>query len=78
MKTPSDDPSRSSKALRSLMPAFQVGGVNPRVGQQLGPGAGHDDLTRGHHVTPVRQTQGVIGILLDQEDGDALLLVDLP
>ena len=47
------------------------------VGQQLRAGAGHGDVSRLQHVGQVRDLQRHVGVLLDQQHGDALA-VDLP
>ncbi|CAN4008483.1 hypothetical protein BFDFBN_BFDFBN_18075, partial [Dysosmobacter welbionis] len=47
------------------------------IGQQLRAGAGHGDVPRLQHIGQVRDLQGHVGVLLDQQYRHALA-VDLP
>src|SRR5690606_13720482 len=69
-------PSRAFTAA-SLMAAFEVGGAHLGPCQQLGTAAAQRDLAVDHDVASVRHLQGMEGVLLDQQNGDALALVDL-
>ena len=61
----------------ALMPAFEIGGADLRVGQQFASRAGHGDEAVDHHIAAMGQLQRVEGVLLDQEDGEPFLLVEL-
>src|SRR5215470_6978630 len=45
--------------------------------RQLRAGAGDRDLAHLEHVRPVGHPERGLGVLLDEQDGHALLLVDL-
>ena len=57
---------------RASVPALEIGGADLGVGEQLRAGAGHDDAAGGEHVGPVRDPQRLVGVLLDQQDGEPL------
>src|SRR5882757_7402231 len=44
--------------------------------EEPGAGIGHDDAPDLQHVAKVGGLQGHVGVLLDQQDGDAALAVD--
>src|SRR6185295_17780684 len=60
-----------------LVPAFEIGGADFRVGEEVAAGAAERDLAVHHYVAPVRQAQRMVGVLLDEEDRDALRAVDV-
>src|SRR5262252_5065648 len=55
----------------------KVGAPHGLVLRELRAGAGHRDLADLQHVGAVRHPERGLGVLLDQQDGHALLLVDL-
>src|SRR5262249_25433776 len=59
------------------MAALEIGGAHLGVAQQLGASAGERDLAVDHHVAAMGELEGMVGVLLDQEDGHLLLLVDV-
>src|SRR5215510_14291440 len=65
------------RVLPSSVAAFQVRGAHLGVGEQIAAGAGEGDEAVDHDVAAMRQPQGVVRVLLDQEHGDLLALVDL-
>src|SRR3954451_5368703 len=52
----------------------EVGVLHRRIVQQLRAGAGFDDPAGLQHVRPVRPGQCLLRVLLDQQDGRALLV----
>src|SRR5882757_1181124 len=73
-------PVRSSMAMSSRprsMPALEIGRAHLRIAQQLGAGPGQRDLAVDHDVAAMGELERVVGVLLDQEYRDLLLLVDV-
>src|SRR5690348_12396568 len=70
--------SMKALACRCLdMAAFEIGGAHLRVGHQGLAGARQHDAAVDHDIAAVGQLERVVGVLLDQEDGDPLALVDV-
>ena len=59
------------------LPTFQIGRTHLGAGQKLLAGTGEDDLPVLHDVAAMRRTQGVMGILFDEQDGHAVIAVQL-
>lgn len=60
----------------SLTPMLaQIGFLDFFVGQKLRAGAAHSDTAGFQHVGKIRGFQGHIGVLLNQQYGDALRLI---
>src|SRR5699024_1601343 len=55
----------------------QIGLLYRLVGEQLPAGTGEGDAPGLQHIAHVGDAQGHVGVLLDEQDGDPLL-VDLP
>src|SRR5437867_1683375 len=65
-------------ALRpSVTAALEIGRAHLGPGEELAAAAGERDAAVDHDVTAVGELQRVIGVLLDQEYGQPLLLVEL-
>src|SRR3954464_2768100 len=75
-KTGSETPS-SCSIMALLMPAFEVGGPNFLVRQQLAPSSLERDIAVDHDIAAMGQLEGVKVVLLDQEHGHFLLPVDV-
>src|SRR5262249_22526284 len=56
--------------------AFEIGGTDVLVGEQLLPGAGQRDMTGLHDIAAMREAKRVMRILLDEEHRYLLFLVD--
>ena len=61
----------------SARAAFEIGGAHLGIGQQFLAGAAHRHQAVDHHIAAVGELQRVEGVLLDQEDGQPLFLVQL-
>jgi hypothetical protein len=61
----------------SVPTSFEVCGAHLGVGQQLGSGAAEHDPPGLHHIAAMSQPQRMMGVLLDEEHGHVLPLVDL-
>src|SRR6185312_17245853 len=59
----------------SARTAFEIRGADMLVREQLGAGAGQGDVAGLHHIAAMRETERVMRVLLDQENGDLLLAV---
>src|SRR4051794_32966799 len=56
-------------------PAFEIGGADLRALQQLGAAAAQGDQAVDHDVAAVREAQRMVGVLLDDQHGEAVLPV---
>src|SRR5262245_14747325 len=66
----------SSSLSTSSVPAFEIGGAYFRIGEKFAPRPRQRDLPVHHDVAAMSETQRVERILLHQENGHALLLID--
>jgi hypothetical protein len=58
--------------------AFEIGGADLGIGKKLLAGAAHRHLAVHHHVGAVRKPERGERVLLDEENGQPLRLVELP
>src|SRR5690606_19837821 len=58
-------------------PALEVGGTDLLASQKFRPRSRQGDASVDHHIAPVRELQGVVGVLLDEKDREPLLLVEI-
>src|ERR1700761_7968839 len=56
--------------------AFEIGGADMLVREQLLPRAGQRDVAGLHHIATMRQAERVMRVLLHQEYSDPLLPID--
>src|SRR5271165_3627355 len=67
---------RSRRAGRSRLTSFEISRAYLGVGQQLGPGAAQHNPPGLHYIAAVGELQRLVRILLDQQHGRLLPLVD--
>ena len=65
---------RLEAVVSSIASKVTVGPQSPK----LLAGSGHGDEPVDHHIAAVGELEGVVGVLLDEEDGQALGAVELP
>jgi len=67
----------SAASARTLAPpaAFQIGSANLRPLQQFAAGSGHRNQAVDHDVAAMGEFQRMVGVLLDDQDGEAVLPV---
>ncbi|EGE57986.1 hypothetical protein RHECNPAF_3500035 [Rhizobium etli CNPAF512] len=70
-------PCISNSPFELVSSAFEIGGADLGIGEQFLAGAAHRHLAVHHHVGAMRQPECREGILLDQEHGEAFLLIEL-
>ena len=59
------------------MPAFEIGCTHLRVCEQFRAGATECGDTIDHHITAMRQFQGMVGVLLNEENGQSFFLIEI-
>src|SRR3979490_955228 len=64
-------------AFASMSPAFEISGTNVRTGQQLAAAPGQRDHAVDHDIAAMGELERVVGVLLDQEHGDAVARIEL-
>ncbi len=56
--------------------AFEIGGAHLRIGEQFPARTTHRHLAVDHHISAVGKLQRGKGVLLHEEDGQPLFLVE--